>query len=70
MGVSPHDKELIDGTTTRRHVEDRPSDTKQRSLQRQEAPQPDWGRSMEEQLRAKRGPTGGSKHPGFPRGGR
>jgi len=68
MGYSPHDKELTDGTTTRRQVEDRPSDSKQRSLQRNDAPQPDWGRGIENQLRAKRGPTGNSTHPGFPRG--
>jgi hypothetical protein len=69
MGYNPHDKELTDGTVTRKAVEDRPSDKHQRTLQRNDAPQPPWGASIEAQLRAKRGPTGKSTHPGFPRRG-
>jgi hypothetical protein len=70
MGFNPHDDALTDGRVMRKYIEDRPVDKKDRTLMRNDAPQPDWGRGVESQLRAKRGPTGRSTHPGFPRGGR
>lgn len=63
--MRPQDKELTDGRANAKPAEAVPVDNWGRSLQRQDAPQPTWGASTEAALKAKRGPSGKSRHPGF-----
>lgn len=63
--MRPQDKELTDGRANKKPAEAWPNDNWGRSLQRQDAPSPPWGEKTEAELKAKRGPTGKSRHPGF-----